>query len=107
MPGARARTLGALAQAVADGRLTLDRAAGPEALEALRALPGVGDWTAQVVALRALGDPDAFPAGDLGVLQALGAASPRAAAARAEAWRPWRANATVHLWHLPRPGARR
>ena len=107
MPGARARTLGALAQAAADGRLALERAAGPEALETLRALPGVGDWTAQVVAMRALGDPDAFPAGDLGVLRALGAASPRAAAERAEAWRPWRAYAAVHLWHLPVEGEAR
>ncbi len=103
MPGARARTLGGLARAVAGGGLALERHAGPEALEALRALPGVGDWTAQVVAMRALGDPDAFPAGDLGVLRALGAGSPREAEARAEAWRPWRAYAAVHLWHLP-PG---
>lgn len=104
MPGARARTLGALSRAVAGGDLTLERHAGPEALEALRALPGVGDWTAQVVAMRALGDPDAFPAGDLGVLRALGAASPRQAEARAERWRPWRAYAAVHLWHLPHRG---
>jgi AraC family transcriptional regulator of adaptative response / DNA-3-methyladenine glycosylase II len=67
----------------------------------------VGDWTAQVVAMRALGDPDAFPAGDLGVLQALGVASPRQAAERAEAWRPWRAYAALHLWHLPSPGGER
>ena len=54
--------------------------------------------------MRALGDPDAFPAGDLGVLRALGAASPRQAEARAERWRPWRAYAAVHLWHLPHRG---
>lgn len=107
MPGARARTLGALARAIAGGGLTLERHAGPEALGALRALPGVGDWTAEVVAMRALGDPDAFPAGDLGVLQALGLRSPRLAAARAEAWRPWRAYAALHLWHLPRHGETR
>jgi AraC family transcriptional regulator of adaptative response / DNA-3-methyladenine glycosylase II len=101
LPGARARTLGALGLAVARGDLALERHAGPEGLEALRALPGVGDWTAQVVAMRVLGDPDAFPAGDLGVLRALGAASARQAVARAEAWRPWRAYAAVHLWHLP------
>jgi AraC family transcriptional regulator, regulatory protein of adaptative response / DNA-3-methyladenine glycosylase II len=100
MPGARARTLIALGRAVAGG-LSLERHAGPEALAALRALPGVGDWTAQVVAMRALGDPDAFPAGDLGVLRALGATSPRQAEARAEPWRPWRAYAALHLWHLP------
>jgi len=103
MPGARARTLLALGREVAAGRLALERHAGPEALAALRALPGVGDWTVQVVAMRALGDPDAFPAGDLGVLRALGATSARQAEARAEPWRPWRSYAALHLWHLPKP----
>jgi AraC family transcriptional regulator of adaptative response / DNA-3-methyladenine glycosylase II len=98
MPGARARTLLALARAAADGALALDRGAGPDALDRLRALPGVGEWTAQVVALRALGDPDAFPASDLAVLRALGAASPREAEARSARWRPWRSYAVVHLW---------
>lgn len=99
MPGARARTLGALATEVAEGRLRLERGAEPEAVrDALLALPGVGPWTAEVVAMRALGAPDAFPAGDLGVLRALGTRSEREAEARAERWRPWRAYATVHLW---------
>jgi AraC family transcriptional regulator of adaptative response / DNA-3-methyladenine glycosylase II len=99
MPGARARTLLALAAEVASGRLALARGGDLERVRtALLALPGVGPWTAEVVAMRALGAADAFPAGDLGVLRALGATSLRAAEARAERWRPWRAYATAHLW---------
>ena len=98
MPGARARALLALARAVAGGGLALDRPASPAALEQLRALPGVGEWTAQVVALRAFGDPDAFPASDLAVMKALRASSPREAEARSARWRPWRSYAVVHLW---------
>ncbi len=68
----------------------------------LIALPGLGPWTAAYIAMRGLGDPDVFLAGDLGVrhaLEALGApADPRSAAARAEAWRPWRSYALHHLW---------
>jgi AraC family transcriptional regulator of adaptative response / DNA-3-methyladenine glycosylase II len=106
MPGARARTLLALARSVADGRISLERhAERGEALERLRALPGVGDWTAQVVAMRALGDPDAFPSGDLGVRRALGGLDARRAAARAERWRPWRAYAAIHLWTSLAKGA--
>jgi AraC family transcriptional regulator of adaptative response / DNA-3-methyladenine glycosylase II len=66
-------------------------------------LPGVGEWTAQYIALRALHEPDAFPASDIGLLRAIarsGEARPTAAALleRAEAWRPWRAHAAQHLW---------
>jgi AraC family transcriptional regulator of adaptative response / DNA-3-methyladenine glycosylase II len=69
----------------------------------LRALPGIGEWTAQYVAMRALREPDAFPAADIGLLRAMADADgtrPTAAAllARAEAWRPWRAYAAQHLW---------
>jgi AraC family transcriptional regulator, regulatory protein of adaptative response / DNA-3-methyladenine glycosylase II len=99
MPGARARTLLALAREVARGSLGLERQASPtEVGERLRAIPGVGEWTAQVLAMRVLGFPDAFPAGDLGVRRALGTASAREAEARAEPWRPWRAYAAMHLW---------
>jgi AraC family transcriptional regulator of adaptative response / DNA-3-methyladenine glycosylase II len=99
MPGARARTLLAIAQASAEGRLQLHRGGDVEAARAaLLDLPGVGPWTAEVIAMRALDAPDAFPAGDLGVLRALGVTSARAAEARAEAWRPWRAYAVMHLW---------
>jgi AraC family transcriptional regulator, regulatory protein of adaptative response / DNA-3-methyladenine glycosylase II len=99
MPGARARSLVALAREVARGGLPLERRPGAvDALARLRAVPGIGDWTAQVVAMRVLGDPDAFPASDLGVRKALGGASAREAEERAERWRPWRAYATMHLW---------
>jgi AraC family transcriptional regulator, regulatory protein of adaptative response / DNA-3-methyladenine glycosylase II len=99
MPGARARTLIALARAVASEGLRLDPPGDPEeAIAQLLALPGIGDWTAQYVALRALRWPDAFPAGDLGLRRVLGATSARAAERRAERWRPWRAYAALHLW---------
>jgi len=102
MPGARARTLLALAGAIASGDLVLDRGADPDQVrDRMLALPGVGPWTASLVAMRALGAPDAFPGGDLGVLRALGVKSAREAEARAEAWRPWRAYAAMHLWNLP------
>jgi AraC family transcriptional regulator of adaptative response / DNA-3-methyladenine glycosylase II len=101
MPGARARTLIALADAIRSGELHLERGADPDAVrDRMLALPGVGPWTASIVAMRALGAADAFPAGDLGVLRALGVKSVREAEARAEAWRPWRAYAAMHLWNL-------
>jgi AraC family transcriptional regulator of adaptative response / DNA-3-methyladenine glycosylase II len=96
---ARARSIIALAQALADGRLVLDPGASvDDTLDRLRAVPGVGDWTAQYIAMRALSWPDAFPASDYGVLKALGEKDPRRALALAEAWRPWRAYAVIHLW---------
>jgi AraC family transcriptional regulator of adaptative response / DNA-3-methyladenine glycosylase II len=110
LPGARARTIRALAAAVAAGRLVLDASRGAGELAArLCALPGIGPWTAQYVAMRAFGEPDAFPAGDLGVRAALGnGAGPlpaRQVEALAEAWRPWRAYAVMYLWRsLGGPG---
>ena len=99
MPGARARTVLALARAVADGRLVLAPNADIETtLERLRALPGVGEWTAQYIAMRALSWPDAFPHTDLGVMKALGEKNARRVLAAGEAWRPWRAYAVMHLW---------
>ena len=99
MPGARARTIVALARAVADARLVLAPNADIGAtLDALRALPGVGEWTAQYIAMRALSWPDAFPHTDLGVMKALGESGPRRVLAAGEAWRPWRAYAVMHLW---------
>jgi AraC family transcriptional regulator of adaptative response / DNA-3-methyladenine glycosylase II len=99
MPDARARTIVALARAAADERLVLTPSADVEAtLEALRGLPGVGEWTAQYIAMRALAWPDAFPHTDLGVMKALGETSPRRVLAAGEAWRPWRAYAVMHLW---------
>jgi AraC family transcriptional regulator of adaptative response / DNA-3-methyladenine glycosylase II len=100
MPAARAASLLALARAVAAGRLVLMPNADVEStLETLRALPGVGEWTAQYVAMRALAWPDAFPHTDLGVMKALGETSPRRVLAAGEAWRPWRSYAVMHLWH--------
>lgn len=97
MPRARGAAIAAVARAVADGALALDGALPLEALvERLIALPGVGPWTAQYLAMR-LGEPDAFPAGDLWLRRALDL-SERALVARAEAWRPFRAYAAMHLW---------
>lgn len=97
LPRARARTLATLAQAVASGALDLD--AEPPVIEAaLRSLPGVGPWTAQTIAMRALGWPDALPASDLVVRRALGHLRAREVEARAERWRPWRSYAVLHLW---------
>ena len=100
LPGARARTVLALARAVADGDLDLMPNADTEAtLENLRALPGVGEWTVQYIAMRALAWPDAFPHTDLGVMKALGETRPAGVLAAGEAWRPWRAYAVMHLWN--------
>lgn len=98
MPGARARALVELARAVEGGLRLAPGVPVEPVLERLRALPGIGDWTAQYVAMRALGWPDAFPVGDLGLRHALGLSRPGEVLARAERWRPWRAYATLHLW---------
>ncbi len=95
----RVRALQALATEVEAGRIELHRAAPLEpTLAALRALPGIGEWTVQLIAMRALAWPDAWPATDIGVLNALGTRSPAVAAERAQAWRPWRAYAVMKLW---------
>jgi AraC family transcriptional regulator of adaptative response / DNA-3-methyladenine glycosylase II len=106
MPASRARALQALSGAMASGDLILDPGAERHQVRTqLLALPGIGPWTAEYIAMRALRDPDAFLPGDLGVrhaLAALGApATPREAARQAERWRPYRAYALMHLWaHL-------
>ena len=64
----------------------------------LQALPGVGDWTAQYIAMRALRWPNAFPAGDLGLLKAWGGTSVQVLREASEAWSPWRAYAAIYLW---------
>ena len=95
----RVQALQALAAAVADGRIVLAAEAPlDDTLAALRALPGIGEWTAQMIAMRVLAWPDAFPATDIGVLNALGTRDAKQAAARAEDWRPWRAYAVMQLW---------
>lgn len=98
LTGARARTLHALAEACASG-LHIGPGADPAEVRAkLLALPGIGAWTADYLAMRALGERDAFPAGDLVLQRALGVRSVREVAAIAERWRPYRAYASFHLW---------
>jgi len=103
MPRARAATIRALATGVCRGSIVLDAAHGLEdAVARLCTVPGIGAWTAHYIAMRAFGEPDAFPADDLGLRRALsnGSALLSAAAAEgiAEAWRPWRAYAAMQLW---------
>jgi AraC family transcriptional regulator, regulatory protein of adaptative response / DNA-3-methyladenine glycosylase II len=100
IPRARAQTLARVAEAAADGRLSLARGAWETGRAALATIPGIGTWTVEYVALRGLGDPDAFPAGDSAVTAALAplGLSKAAAAARAETWRPWRGYAAARLW---------
>jgi AraC family transcriptional regulator, regulatory protein of adaptative response / DNA-3-methyladenine glycosylase II len=103
LPRARQRTLRELATRLAGGELDLGAGADRDEVRArLLAIPGIGPWTAEYVALRALGDPDAFPAGDVGIqrgARALGLpADPAGLAAHAERWRPWRRYAAHHLW---------
>ena len=66
--------------------------------QALLALPGIGPWTVQYLTMRALGQPDALPESDLGLLRAAGCDRPAELLTRAEAWRPWRSYAAMHLW---------
>lgn len=99
LPKARAESIRAFARAVSDGQIRFDASvAAPEFVARLCELPGIGAWTANYIAMRALGDPDAFPASDLGLLKAAGASSPRRLEQIAEAWRPWRSYAALYLW---------
>lgn len=103
MPAGRRRALRGLAAAVADGEVVLDAGADrDEVRRQLVALPGIGPWTAEYVALRALGDPDAFPGTDLHLRRALASrgVAPADIGRAADRWRPWRSYAAVHLWHL-------
>ena len=104
MPRARGAAIEALARTVAeDPAIFTPRADLDSAISALKALPGVGEWTAQYIALRELREPDAFPGADIGLLRAMAdeeGVRPTAdrLLARSEAWRPWRAYAAQHLW---------
>ena len=104
LPKSRAATLRTLAAAVIEGRVHFGPGQRLDAfVESMVALPGIGPWTAHYIAMRALGHPDAFPAGDLVLQQMLGDGkrlSERATEARSQAWRPWRAYTVLHLWHL-------
>lgn len=123
MPGARGRAISALAAEAHANPALFARGRGLDpAVAALRALSGIGEWTAQYIALRALREPDALPASDLALLRSLdtgaGRPTPAQLLVRAEAWRPWRAYAALHLWTsdaariaaalpVPKPAAKR
>ena len=114
MPRARAGALSGLAAAVAADPLIFGaRRSLDEAIVQLRALSGIGEWTAQYIAMRELREPDAFPASDIGLLRAMADGdgrrpSPAELLLRAERWRPWRAYAAQHLWasHVSQPSAK-
>jgi AraC family transcriptional regulator of adaptative response / DNA-3-methyladenine glycosylase II len=98
---ARAETIRALARAVCNGKISFEGVVDTdEFLAQLCEIPGIGKWTAQYVAMRALGEPDAFPSTDLGLLRAMGLESSCELERHAEAWRPWRAYAAVYLWSI-------
>ena len=103
-PRTRATALSSLAAAVvADPTIFNPRESLDDSIAALRSLSGIGEWTAQYIAMRELREPDAFPAADIGLMRALADAdgnrpTPRELLARAESWRPWRAYAALHLW---------
>ncbi|MGH8279227.1 MAG: AlkA N-terminal domain-containing protein [Gammaproteobacteria bacterium] len=112
LPQARVRCVRALAQAVDEGALRFNGAIADNVLlERFKNISGIGDWTAQYVAMRAFNDPDAFPASDLGLLHAAAgesaALTPAALLRRAEAWRPWRAYAAMYLWSAAADAAAR
>ena len=100
----RARAIAALARVVVDRRIELVPGADPElTIARLLELPGIGDWAAHYIAMRALRWPDAFPAADLGLLRATGLKSARELSRLAESWRPWRSYAALYLWNDPHP----
>ena len=98
--GARSRCILGLAARVANGSLILAPGVDVDrTIAALREVPGIGEWTAQYIAMRALGWPDAFPHTDLGVMKALQETKPKRVLELAQQWQPWRAYAVLHLWH--------
>jgi AraC family transcriptional regulator of adaptative response / DNA-3-methyladenine glycosylase II len=102
----RQAALQAIAREVADGKLALHAGADvPSTIAALQELPGIGAWTAQYIAMRALRWPDAFPAGDIALQKALGVTTARAAGEASQAWRPWRSYAVLRAWHAPSPSS--
>ena len=96
----RSESIGTLAQALADGTIDLSQSGDPEQqINKLRSLRGIGNWTAQYIAMRTLGWPDAFLETDSGIKRALPGYSPKQMLELAERWRPWRSYATVNLWN--------
>jgi len=101
LPQARAESIRSLARAASQRQLSFDGIVEtPEFLARLCEIPGIGQWTAQYVAMRALREPDAFPCGDLGLLHAAKLTSASELSKRSEAWRPWRAYAVMYLWSM-------
>jgi len=103
--GARCKSILALAQAQVSGKLSLDSGNhhNPEAtIERLAELPGIGQWTANYIAMRALPWPDAFPKEDIAVRNNLGGVTAKQAEAMSQAWRPWRSYAVLHIWKSQR-----
>jgi AraC family transcriptional regulator of adaptative response / DNA-3-methyladenine glycosylase II len=105
LTAARAETIRALSRAVATGKIKFEGVVDAENfLRRLCEIPGIGAWTAQYIAMRALGEPDAFPSSDLGLLRASGLESSRELESQAEPWRPWRAYAAMYLWRMAAKG---
>ena len=105
---ARARSIIALAKAQQSGALGLEGGSHhnpDESIRQLTGLPGIGPWTAQYIAMRALRWPDAFPKEDIAVRNNLGGVSAREAELLSQAWRPWRSYAVMHVWNMGRPAA--
>ena len=101
VPEAPAAAIRSLARAVCDGQIGFERIVDTESLLArLRAIRGIGEWTAQTVAMRALGEPDAFPCSDRSLQSALGLTRARALEQRSRVWQPWRAYAAICLWSM-------
>jgi AraC family transcriptional regulator, regulatory protein of adaptative response / DNA-3-methyladenine glycosylase II len=104
LTAARAQTIRSLARAICDGKISFTGVVDLERfVDQLCAIPGIGKWTAQYVCMRALGQPDAFPSTDLGLLRAMSLSSPKELERRAETWRPWRAYAAMYLWRSDGP----
>ncbi len=98
--GARSNTILALAKAIASGDINFEYCLEPEAeMKKLLSIPGIGDWTAQYIAMRAMGWTDAFPHTDYGIKKALSPYTAKEILNTAEAWRPWRSYATINLWN--------
>jgi len=111
MPRARAAAITGLAKSAVADRSLFEPGRGLDvAIRRLRELPGIGEWTAHYIAMRALREPDAFPAADIGLMRAMATAdgrpTPTELLAHADAWRPWRAYAALYLWASDSAGAR-
>src|SRR5580698_185332 len=104
IPASRGEAIREFARAVASGALTFDRGESATFVERLSAIRGLGPWTAQYIAMRALSDPDAFPSGDLVLLRAARMKKTAELEHQAERWRPWRAYAAMHLWQGVKDG---